>query len=325
MSDSVAFRDVSRAIVQDRRPISAFILTVTAAAIVSSFLLPVWYTAGAEFSVESAPTMLQPTGALGLAAQLGLSPGNTSNSIDYYGAVLASDRVLDVVALHPLPVDSTGRTAFMFTNADSITTARERDKTRRRLRSHLDVSTNPRTNTLSFMVDGKTPYAARAAAETILASLNRVIIALRRQRASAERTFLETRVDSALDRQRAIEDTLREFYVHNRLVNTPNLLFTEGRLKRDVEFAQTLVSQLRGQLEQARLQEVRDTPALSVIASPEFPGRKSRPNRKLIVLAAFVASCLTIFGWAALRLAVTTPSALERERGEAPSRSATPT
>jgi uncharacterized protein involved in exopolysaccharide biosynthesis len=306
-SDTIAFADVYRALLDHRRSLAAFVLAVTALAGAVSFLLPIWYAAGAEFSIETAPSTSQPSGVLGLAAQFGLSTGPGANSINYYADVLTSDQVLDQVALRRLPIDSAGGMAYLYAGSDPNASPRTRDRARRKLHAHLDVAANPRTNTITFSVEGRTPVASRAAADTVLASLNRAIIALRRQRASAERAFLESRVDSALSRQHAIEDTLRQFYVHNRVANTPNLLFTEARLKRDVEFAQTLVSQLRAQLEQARLQEVRDTPALSVISVPEIPGRRSRPNRKLIVLAAFIGSCLLCLSWTVGRLSLRQP------------------
>lgn len=305
--DMVAFADVYSAIRDHRRGILVFIVSLTALAAAASMVLPTWYNAGAEFSIESAPTMAQPSGVLGLAAQLGLGTVGGSNSINYYAEVLESNQVLDQVALRRLPVDSAGRREFLYTRVDTIMTARERDQTRKRLRGHLDIYANARTNTITFSIEARSPLAARVAADTLLAGLNRAIITLRRQHASAERVFLEVRVDSAVARQRIMEDSLRQFYVHNRVVNTPNLMFTEARLKREVEFAQTLVSQLRTQLEQARLQEVRDTPALSVISAPEIPGKRSRPNRRLIVLAAFFSACLLSLAWAAARLALQTP------------------
>src|SRR5262249_29711079 len=118
--------------------------------------------------------------------------------------------------------------------------------------------------------------------------------------ATAERSFLETRVDSAHERETVLEDSLREFYLHNRLVNSPNLQFTEGRLKRQLEFAQTLTAQLRSQLEQARLQEVRDTPALSIVSPPEIPSKRASPNRKLIVISALLGACLVSLMWMVL-------------------------
>jgi capsule polysaccharide export protein KpsE/RkpR len=172
---------------------------------------------------------------------------------------------------------------------------------RKKFAKHFGASVNARTSTITFNVDGRTPYAAKSAADTLLSRLNSVIIDLRRRRASAERAFVERRLDSASTRQTALEDTLRWFYATNRLIaNSPNLQFAEARLKRRVEFALDLANQLRTQLETAKLQEVRDTPVLSVITPPELPGKKSAPNRRLILFAALLLGA----GAAALDFAI---------------------
>ncbi|HJQ66157.1 MAG TPA: Wzz/FepE/Etk N-terminal domain-containing protein, partial [Gemmatimonadales bacterium] len=224
LTESVGFAEVYSTVRTHRKGIGVFVLGLTTLAAAGSFVLPTWYSAGAEFSIENTPTMNQPSGVLGLAAQLGLGMGSGNNTISYYADVLQSNQVLDQVALRRLPVDSTGRLRYLYSHTDTITTNRERDKARRKLVDHLNIAANARTNTITFSVDAPTPFAGRAAAETLLASLNRTIIALRRQRASAERAFLETRVENALHEQRVMEDSLRQFYVHNRMVNTPNLL-----------------------------------------------------------------------------------------------------
>jgi uncharacterized protein involved in exopolysaccharide biosynthesis len=300
----LTYGDVIQAIYARRKGIVVFVVASTLGAATLSLLLPSWYSAGAEFSVESAPTSTPQSSVLGLAAQLGFAGVPGATSINYYGDVINSNRVLDAAALDPLPVDSSGKNALVYTTSQSLTTLRARDKARLRLRQHLSVSVNGRTNTITFSIEGPSPIAARAAADTILSSLNRVIVELRRSRATAERQFLETRVDTAQVREGMLEDSLREFYLHNRLVNSPNLQFTEARLKRQLEFAQALTAQLRTQLEQARLQEVRDTPAISLVSAPEIPSRRSSPNRRLIVISAFVTASLIAITWIALAQAL---------------------
>jgi uncharacterized protein involved in exopolysaccharide biosynthesis len=52
--------------------------------------------------------------------------------------------------------------------------------------------------------------------------------------------------------------------------------------------AQQLFMQLRLQEEQAALQELRNTPAISVIDPPVLPARRSWPNRPLGVFTGLV-------------------------------------
>lgn len=257
-----------------------------------SFLLPSWYTASATFTVDSTPTLnLGGAGMLGLASQLGLGGalGSGTTSAQYFADVLGSPAVTDRVALGAIPHSPNGDLTNDFGSAGLAAAPKKRDAARKKFAKHFGTSVNARTSTITFSVDSRTPYAAKAAADTLLSRLNAVVIELRRRRASAERTFIERRLDSAAVRQLALEDTLRSFYATNRMTaGSPNLQFVEARLRRRVDFAVDLANQLRTQLEQAKLQEVRDTPVLSVITSPEEPGRRSAPNRRLIVLAALV-------------------------------------
>src|SRR5262249_30200619 len=91
-------------------------------------------------------------------------------------------------------------------------------------------------------------------------------------------------------------------YSRNRIINTPNLQFVEARLKREVDFALQLTSQLRIQVEQARLQEVRDTPVLSMVSPPEVPGKRSWPKRSFVGLSAMLGSAALFVVWVTLQL-----------------------
>ena len=66
----------------------------------------------------------------------------------------------------------------------------------------------------------------------------------------------------------------------------------EAKLKRSVDMAQQVYIQLRLQEEQAAVQEVRTTPAISVIDPPSLPVKRSRPKRSLAVALGLLAGFL---------------------------------
>src|ERR1051326_17939 len=286
----------------DWRRAAAFTGLTALLALLITFVMPYWYRADATFAVEATAAPSSST-VLGLASQLGITglPGGAL-SVSYYQQILTSDRVLDRVALGRVSLDSVGNNSWMFSRAREAVSPLDRFNARKRLQDNFGSATNARANTVSFWVEGRTPDAARAAAETILVALNEIILEMRRHRASAERAFLEMRLDTAGLREAALEDSLRVFYLANRIINTPNLQFKEARLKRKVDFALELASQLRSQVEQAKLQEVHDTPVLTLISPPDVPGKRSRPNRRFIVIVAILASILVYGLWATIQL-----------------------
>ena len=63
-------------------------------------------------------------------------------------------------------------------------------------------------------------------------------------------------------------------------------------MRRRVDIAQTLYAALARDLERARSEEVRDTPAITVMTAARPPLRKSAPHRLLLVIIAAVAALL---------------------------------
>jgi uncharacterized protein involved in exopolysaccharide biosynthesis len=135
--------------------------------------------------------------------------------------------------------------------------------------------------------------------------LNDFNISIRQSRARAERKFTSARVADARDSLSHAEDALAAFNMRNRVANSPGLQVERDRFQRAVDVASQIYLQLRGQAEQAALQEVRDTPALTVIDPPLLPIRQSWPNRRLTVIAATLAGFLV----AALYLLATSSAA----------------
>ena len=132
-------------------------------------------------------------------------------------------------------------------------------------------------------------------ADTALAALNDLVVDVRRRHASAERVFLEGRFRALGDSLTAREDALRRFYEHNRTLSSPELQFEDLRLRREVDRVQAVHAQIGAQLENARVQEVRDTPLLTVVDWPIEPIRKSSPHGSLWALSGlFLGGALAL-------------------------------
>jgi hypothetical protein len=273
-----------------RRTLGLALGSAVAAFVVSS-LVPRWYKSGATLVMDSSqqPNMGGAGGVLGLATQLGFgSPGGGPTNPLFYEALLKSRSVQERVTTARFPLGEHGelRTLEQYWSHKEHPTAKNRLSAQRTFAHHLETSATPRTQQVTFKVEGPSIPVAKLMADTVLAALNDLVVEVRRKRASAEREFLEGRFHALADSLRVRENILRRFYEQNRNLSSPELQFEDGRLRREVERVQSVFAQIGTQLEQARIQEVRDTPALIVVDPPIEPVTKSAPIRSLWALTA---------------------------------------
>lgn len=267
------------------KSVTLFAVLGAVAGAVAALLLPSYYQSGAAFEAE-APAMPQLTGALaGLASQLGgLQLGGGQANPQLFGDLITMDAVVRRVAQAKFPWKGDHvplANIYGFENEPPV----KRDyHTAERLKHALGTDVNIRTGVVRFNVEARTPELALALADTTLAVLNEANIRLRQSRASAEEQFSSARAAEAQKELADAEHALSLFYEHNRVTTAPALQLEEGRLRRQVDMAQDLYTQLRLQAAQAGMQAVRSTPAISVLDPPVLPARRSRPNRRLAVI-----------------------------------------
>jgi tyrosine-protein kinase Etk/Wzc len=83
----------------------------------------------------------------------------------------------------------------------------------------------------------------------------------------------------------------------------PEVKLDGARLVLDVEVQRKLRVLIQGQYEDARMQETRDTPTVTVLDAAAVPELKVRPIRSLIVLGAAFAALLGCGAWTLATLA----------------------
>jgi len=317
LRNRVTARQLARELWRVRAWVAAWIIAPAVLAIAVGSLMPRWYRAGATMAVDAGST--PNLGSLaGLADQIGLS-GMSRTSPQFYSDLLGSRSVQERIVGARFPMGRDGalvRLEQAWSGSESVT-PRQREAVLQKLSHHFSASSNTRTGVVAFSVEGTSPMLAKLMADTALAALNDLVISLRRTRATAERTFLEARWDALRDSLTRREDELRDFYRRNRVVTAPDLQFEEMRLKREVDRVATIYASIGQQLEQARIQEVRDTPALGVIDAPYLPARKSSPILKWWAISAATIGLGAALLTALLRLAraASSPTAARQVEG----------
>jgi uncharacterized protein involved in exopolysaccharide biosynthesis len=266
-----------------------------ALAVAVSFVMPRWYQAGAALVVDTGQQMsLGGGGVLGLAAQLGFGAGLGPTSPLFYESLLKSRSLREHVTGAKYPLGKNGELLSLeqYWSHHESPTARDHLRAVKRLDAHFRTSSSPRTSQVEFKLEGPSKAVAKLMADTALAALNDLVVLIRRKHATAEREFLEGRWHALADSLKTREDVLRGFYERNHNLTSPELQFEETRLRREVDRVQLVYAQLGSQVEQARIQEVRDTPALTVVDPPIEPVRKSAPSGRLWGLTAAILGAL---------------------------------
>jgi len=277
--------------------------------VVVAFVLPRKYTSEAVFTPSSGSAQLSQLA--GLAAQFGVNvpQGQTNESPAFYAQLLQSSQLLR----------SAVETRYRFaesaeTDADTLSgdlvsllglEGGDRPKlvakTVDKLQDRLSISTDATTGLVT--VDVRTRWAAlsRDLGRRLLDLVNSFNLETRQSQAAAERRFLQGRVSTVRDSLRTVEDSMQAFLEHNRSYqSSPELQFRYDRLQRRVTLQQQVYTTLAQALEQAKMDQVRNTPVITVVEPPDLP---ARPDRRHLLIKAvlglvlgFVVAVLWAFG-----------------------------
>lgn len=266
------------------------------------------YTSTASFTPESGGA--QAGRLAGLASQFGVQvpTGEAGQSLQFYAGLLTGRSLLrqTVLTEYKVNLDADGSDAkpregdlldILEVGADTRRLAVA--KTIEGLRNRVSVSTDAETGVVELSVTTRWPELSRQVAERMLDLVNQFNLERRQSQAAAEREFTEEQVAHAESALHAAEDSLQRFLEQNRnYQNSPALRFQHDRLQRRVTLRQQVFTSLSESLQQARIEEVRNTPVITVVESPELPVRPdARDTRLKGVLGLVLGGMLGVF-WA---------------------------
>ncbi|MFL5493318.1 MAG: hypothetical protein ACJ8DC_02930 [Gemmatimonadales bacterium] len=297
-ADSLSLLTLATVALRHRWLVLKVALVVIVATIGFFLFRPVTYTVFSSFRLQLRNNAI--SNLTGLASQLGFQMPTTDGTQTpaFYVDLLRSHEVLGAAVTHRYPssrlaADSTENLieAFMVSGK---TPGIRRQRAMEKLDDAMTVIASPRTGVISLSVTLRDPVLAQAVTQQLLDEVNTFNLQSRKTQAGAERRFVEQRLDELKDSLRAAEDRLQAFLQRNRdYENSPQLSFQQQRLARDVSMQQEMVTTLAESFEQARIEEVRDTPVITVIDKPERPvQRDSRGLIKKGILAIILGSVL---------------------------------
>jgi uncharacterized protein involved in exopolysaccharide biosynthesis len=140
------------------------------------------------------------------------------------------------------------------------------------LKGQVEEFVNARTGVITIWVHAQTPEMAVQITRNILDEVNRFNLNRRQTQAGAERNFVEKRLGDAQMELRQAEENLQSFLTENReFRSSPSLQLEFDRLNRTVSMRQELYNTLAKAYEQAKIEEVKDLPVITVVEPPETP------------------------------------------------------
>jgi uncharacterized protein involved in exopolysaccharide biosynthesis len=290
VEEELSFLRVANVLLRQRRMVVAWGLLLMALVAGLTLYFPRTYTARSTFMPQ---TRKQSSSLSGIAAQFGLAMPTTeaSQSPAFYADLVQSRGLLGSVVDTPFEYETEDGTKVKGTLTDFYKSKGEsralrRDAAIRRLGDDVDASTVQKTGVVDLSVTVTQPALAVQINQRLLELLNEFNLKSRQSQAGEERRFTERRLGEVRQDLRAAEDRLQQFLQRNRDIrNSPELTFQADRLQREVTMQQDVYTTLAQAYEQAKIEEVRDTPVITVVQQAEFP---VRPDRRGLVIKSIL-------------------------------------
>jgi uncharacterized protein involved in exopolysaccharide biosynthesis len=260
------------------------------------------YVAESTFAPRGSSGAL--AGLAGVAAQFGvnIAPQENEESVEFLGRLLQSREFLSKVVLaeYRFATGEAGEATRDTLNGTLLQLYRiRRPRTEaiqeavRKLRNNMSVRVDLRTNTVTLGTKARYPELASQVNRRVLETVNEFNLERRQIQARDERVFVEARRDTAEAEFRSAEDQLEDFLKQNRRYqDSPDLTFQASRLQRRVDLRQQVYLTLAQTYEQARIEEVRNTPVITVVDSPEGSSHHSSTLVVAVTLGAMVGGTL---------------------------------
>jgi uncharacterized protein involved in exopolysaccharide biosynthesis len=235
----------------------------------------------------------------GVAAQFGIAvpAGEAAQSPAFYADLITSRELLERIAdgdyVAPAGKDTARGKLADLLKVGGATPELQRDAVVRKLSGMIIATPIAKTGVVRVTVTASNPTIAYEINTRLLQQVDSFNLVRRQSQAAAERRFAGERVTAARDDLKLAEERLLSFMERNRVYrNESNLAIERDRLAREVTMRQQVYTALVQSFEQARLEEVRDTPLITIIEHPAIPVIPKSRNLVVIVLGTALALML---------------------------------
>jgi tyrosine-protein kinase Etk/Wzc len=305
--------DLLNALLLHRRLVIALPLLFFAVAVVYSLTRERTWTSDASFMPQEGSG----NAALsGLAAQFGvpISRAGAGETPAFYAELIHSRAILDAALDSTFTFVREGRQRTL--PLSEIMSPRAEGGSRERalltLRNAVGVSTARETGLIRISVTTEHPQLSERVAALLLDLVNEFNTEKRQVQAASERRFVQERLAQARNELAETESEFQSFEERNRRIESPQLVLARGRLQHELSLRQHLVTSLAEAFEQARIEEVRNLPLITII---DRPAVAERPNGRGTLFRSLFALA---FGFAIAAAYALVQSALQTQSASRP-------
>jgi uncharacterized protein involved in exopolysaccharide biosynthesis len=239
-------------------------------------------------------------GMAGFVGGLGLGGGGGTLFPLYESFAYSRSVVSDLLNLR---LDETGGTGTLLDHLriEDTDPNRRLDTAIEAVRQRLTFETDKKTGVVTITYLDFDPKIAAYVVNHVVEALDRFDIEISAKRAGGKRAFIEQRVAESAKSLTEAENRLEEFRQENlRIGNSPELLFEQGRLQREVEIEQGIYLALRKEYELTRIEEERSVSVVNVLDRATPPVLPAGPSVAKFAIAAAFLSALLMAGILAL-------------------------
>jgi len=286
------------------------------------------YSASVAFVPERLSSSGQPSSLAGGAGAFGMNVfTDVGRSSSFYLGVLDSRQLKERVLTERF-ADPRARNGAADDSVPLLTLLSVKGRTRAEslaagiaeLEGIVRTSVDPGSGILRVTARTHYPDLSAAIATRFVEALNHFNTSQRQSQASERRKFIDARIAVADAALHDAEESLRRFYQSNPGWSRSPLLAAEAtRLRTGIDEARDVHTTLQREYELARIEEVSDTPVLTIVDPAVPPVRRSWPRRKQVftttlIVGILIGAVATLVADYTDRLRVQDPEAFTRLR-----------
>ena len=151
----------------------------------------------------------------------------------------------------------------------------------------INISEDSKTGILTLKINAAEPNFAADLNLSLIEELDAHQRKYNKAKTSEAKNFIQERIINTEKELIDAEEDLRVFMDRNRRIeNSPALQLERQRLSREVSVLTGVFTTLKQQLETTKIEEVKESDYVVILDPPEIPLRRSKPNKKRMVILA---------------------------------------